>query len=191
MKQTCGRGSNSVVLRCVSNGGRDNACCPERPATRNGTCNAQPCDLPKSGYDLIFAVPDNSTSTSPTTSSESQSQTPIQCVTVLSQFLVGMSECDGSDAQLWTQIDDTAVAGGNQRQWVSYLTGRCLKAPRYYSDTQVDANVVTLGDCALGDEYQDFYADQLVDTQVCVCVYGVCLCCFVRFCACVVLWVGA
>jgi hypothetical protein len=84
-----------------------------------------------------------------------------KCITAISAFQVGTADCTGEIDQLWTEIP---AANPKFSQWVNYLTGRCLKVPLTYSDT--DADQVTLGDCDPKDRSQDFLTGTSVNTKV-------------------------
>lgn len=84
-----------------------------------------------------------------------------QCITAISAFQVRTQECTGELDQLWTQIPSSSSGSS---QWVNYLTGRCLKVPLTYSETNADQ--VIFGDCNPDDKSQDFATGTTVNTLV-------------------------
>lgn len=155
--QTCGRGQNQLNLECTSVGGFENACCPVKPGPEVRTCNAQPCGKTADTYDVIYVA----------ASSADGSNATNLCVTADSSNTVALQACSGDTDQLWTQIDSAVP---NQKQWVNFLTGRCLRVPASFSDAEQDQ--ITLGDCTVGDKRQDFVQDHLVSSTVCCLLMG-------------------
>lgn len=139
-------------MECTSVGGFENACCPVKPALDVQTCNAQPCGKTADTYDVIYA----------TTASADGSNATNLCVSADTSGAVALQACSGDTNQLWTQIDSGVP---NQKQWVNFLTGQCLRVPDTFSDTEEDQ--MMMGDCTVGDKHQDFVQDQLVSSAVC------------------------